>query len=81
MREDHFYKFREPRQWPPEPGIDGHIRRVAEIDGVPVYAEGDHESYEMYFVPVRPGCWFQVYMPSFIDYVYDKSGGKEQAHQ
>jgi hypothetical protein len=53
-----FGKMGRPRQLPP-----GSVRRIGEVDGVGVYvgSEAPAERVSSFYVPVRPGCEFQLY--------------------
>jgi hypothetical protein len=54
-----FIRYRLPRTLRPE-----QITRIGEYDGVGVYGEaGWTQVHDVIYLPVRPGCWFQPYVP------------------
>lgn len=54
-----FIRYGLPRLLKPE-----QITRIGEYDGVGVYGEaGWTQFHDVIYLPVRPGCWFQPYVP------------------
>lgn len=64
-----YRKLREPVILTPDAlaKLGTRLQRVGEYDGVPLYTESDTpRPPEMYLVPVRPGCEFQIYVPFIL---------------